>query len=148
MRILTAVMTLLATSALAQDIRDPALITKLAAGVLCAPEVTGTVPAPDTVVQAWPSAPRLISGRAAIEPSRRPATQAALAEWRKYVFFRDTAITRRMRVLLARWVAMWLGDGTISPPTEGTASAAFFSRLSSAWTSRLRLPSTGGSEGS
>jgi Domain of unknown function (DUF3859) len=49
MRILTAVMTLLATSALAQDIRDPALITKLAAGVLCAPEVTGTVPAPDTV---------------------------------------------------------------------------------------------------
>jgi alkylhydroperoxidase family enzyme len=85
-------------------------------------EVKLAVPAPDTVVQAWPSAPRLISGRAAIDPSRRPATQAALAEWRKYVFFRDAPITRRMRVLLARWVAMWLGDGTISPPTDLTVN--------------------------
>ena len=71
---------------------------------------------------AWPSAPQLIVGRSAIELSRRPTTHAALNEWRKYIFHRDTPITRRQRVLLARWVAMWLGDGSISPPTDLTVN--------------------------
>ncbi len=77
-------------------------------------------PAVDLSVPAWPSAPELVVGRPAIELSRRPATHAALAEWRNYIFFRDTPITRRQRVLLARWVAMWLGDGGISPPSDLT----------------------------
>lgn len=85
-------------------------------------QVKLAVPAPDPVAQAWESAPRVISGRPAIDPARRPATHAALAEWRNYVFFRDTPITKRMRVLLARWVATWLGDGTISSPTDLTVN--------------------------
>lgn len=80
------------------------------------------VPTTDIIVQAWPSAPRVLSGRPAIDPARRPATQTALGDWRNYVFFRDTPITRRMRVLLARWVATWLGDGTISSPTDLTVN--------------------------
>ena len=78
------------------------------------------VPATDPNVPAWPTASELVNGRPAIELSRRPATHAALAEWRKYIFHRDTPITRRQRVLLARWVATWLGDGSISPPTDLT----------------------------
>lgn len=85
-------------------------------------EVALAAPAPDPDLPAWPSAPELVNGRPAIELSRRPATHAALAEWRKYIFHRDTPITRRQRVLLARWVATWLGDGTISPPTDLTVN--------------------------
>lgn len=83
-------------------------------------EVALAVPATDATVPALPSATELVHGRPAIELSRRPATHAALAEWRKYIFHRDAPITRRQRVLLARWVAMWLGDGSISPPTDLT----------------------------
>lgn len=83
-------------------------------------QVKLAVPPTDTVAQAWESAPSVLSGRPAIDPARRPTTQAALAEWRNYIFFRDKPITKRMRVLLARWVATWLGDGTISSPTDLT----------------------------
>ncbi len=83
--------------------------------VLAAPPVDPSAPA-------LRSAPQLVVGRPAIEMTRRPATHAALAEWRKYIFHRDTPITRRQRVLLARWVATWLGDGGISPPTDLTVN--------------------------
>jgi uncharacterized peroxidase-related enzyme len=79
-------------------------------------------PPPDPAVPALPTAPELVNGRPAIELSRRPATHAALAQWRRYIFHRDTPITRRQRVLLARWVATWLGDGSISPPTDLTVN--------------------------
>lgn len=86
-------------------------------------EVTLAVPATDPAVPPWPAAPAPITtGRPAIDLARRPATQAALAEWRKYIFYRDTPITRRQRTLLARWVAAWLGDGGISPPNDLTAN--------------------------
>jgi len=76
----------------------------------------------DTAAQVFSSAPKLVVGRPAIDPSRRPVTQAALAEWRTYAFYRDTPISRRTRTLVARWVAMWLGDGGISPPTDLTGN--------------------------
>jgi alkylhydroperoxidase family enzyme len=80
-------------------------------------------PPTDPAVPAWQAAPEPIVGRPIIEPARRPATYAALAEWRKYIFHRDAPISRRQRTLLARWVAAWLGDGGISPPTDLTANA-------------------------
>lgn len=82
------------------------------------------IPAPpvDPAAQVWQSAPKLLSGRAAIDLARRPATQAALAEWKSYIFLRDEPLSRRSRTLLARWVAAFLGDGTISPPTDLTAN--------------------------
>jgi alkylhydroperoxidase family enzyme len=79
-------------------------------------------PKPDASCPPWPTAPELVAGRPAIDIARRPATAAALAEWRSYVFYRDTQVTRRQRTLIARWVASWLGDGGISPPTDLTVN--------------------------
>lgn len=67
-------------------------------------------------------APAPIAGRPAIDLARRPATATALSDWRSYAFHRDAPLSRRQRVLIARWVAMWLGDGGISPPGELTAN--------------------------
>lgn len=79
-------------------------------------------PANDPSVEPWPTAPETLVGRPAVELARRPQTAAALAEWRSYVFYRDTPLTRRQRTLIARWVAVWLGDGGISPPTDLTVN--------------------------
>jgi hypothetical protein len=49
MRALLALLLLLPLPAFAQDILDRSLIRGLVAGILCAPEVIGTTPAPDTV---------------------------------------------------------------------------------------------------
>jgi uncharacterized protein YciW len=80
------------------------------------------VPPPDREVAPWPSAPKLLARRPAIDLGRRPLTQTSLTEWKSYIFYRDTPLTRRQRTLLARWVATWLGDGGISPPTDLTAN--------------------------
>jgi alkylhydroperoxidase family enzyme len=79
-------------------------------------------PAIDPSVPPWPAAPKPMTQRSAIDLARRPATAAALSEWRNYVFHRDEPITRRQRTLIARWVATWLGDGGISPPTDLTVN--------------------------
>ena len=71
---------------------------------------------------AWPTATRTVVGRPAIDLARRPATANGLAEWRKYIFYKDAPLTRRQRTLLARWVATWLGDGSISSPVDLTAN--------------------------
>jgi hypothetical protein len=84
--------------------------------------VTLPVPKPDPAAQVWQSAPKLLTARPAIDPARRPATHAALAEWKSYIFMRDEPLSRRSRTLLARWVATFLGDGTISPPTDLTVN--------------------------
>jgi alkylhydroperoxidase family enzyme len=71
----------------------------------------------------WQTAPQLVVGRAAIDLARRPATANAFNEWKHYSFYsRDAPLTRRQRTLIARWVATWLGDGGISPPTDLTAN--------------------------
>ena len=93
-----------------------------ATGVVLDYQVKLDVPAVDSSVDPWPTAPELVAGRPAIELARRPATAAALAEWRKYIFYGDTPITRRQRTLIARWVAVWLGDGSISPPDDMTVN--------------------------
>ena len=80
------------------------------------------VPPINLAAQVWPSAPKLLTGKPAIDPARRPTTQTALSDWKSYIFHRDAPIARRARTLLARWVAMWLGDGGISPPTDLTAN--------------------------
>lgn len=85
-------------------------------------QTTLEVPRADAAHQVLESAPKLVVGRRAIDPARRPATQAALAEWKTYVFHRDAPLSRRARTLLARWVATWLGDGTISSPTDLTVN--------------------------
>lgn len=77
---------------------------------------------PDPSIDALPPAPVARSGRPAIDLIRRPATAAALAEWKRFIFQRDAPLTRRQRTLLARWVAAWLGDGGISSPKELTAN--------------------------
>ena len=77
-------------------------------------------PAPDASVPALPPAPASRVGRPAIDVALRPATQRALAEWRDYAFKRDTPLTRRQRTFVARWVARWVGDGSISPPDDLT----------------------------
>jgi alkylhydroperoxidase family enzyme len=80
------------------------------------------VPAIDPSCPPWPTASELVAGRPAIEISRRPTTATALSEWRNYIFHRDAPVTRRQRTLIARWVATWLGDGSISPPTDLTVN--------------------------
>lgn len=91
-----------------------------ATGVELDYEVKLKPPAIDHSAPPWPTAPKEITARTAIDLARRPTTAAALTEWRNYVFNRDAPISRRQRTLIARWVATWLGDGTISPPTDLT----------------------------
>jgi alkylhydroperoxidase family enzyme len=93
-----------------------------ATGVALDYDVKLQPPAIDPSAPPWPSAPKPMTHRSAIDLARRPATAAALIEWRNYVFHRDEPITRRQRTLLARWVAAWLGDGGISPPADMTAN--------------------------
>jgi alkylhydroperoxidase family enzyme len=68
------------------------------------------------------AAPRPLAGRPALDIAKRPATATALAAWRTYIVQKDAPLTRRQRVLIARWVATWLGDGGISPPDDLTAN--------------------------
>lgn len=91
-----------------------------ATGVVLDYDVKLTPPAIDASIPPWPAAPKEVTHRAAIDLARRPATAAALTEWRNYVFHRDSPLSRRQRTLIARWVATWLGDGTISPPADLT----------------------------
>jgi len=76
----------------------------------------------DPTTPAMLPAPEIIAGRQAIELTKRPATANALAEWRTYMVQKDAPISRRQRTLIARWVANWLGDGGISPPSDLTAN--------------------------
>jgi hypothetical protein len=81
------------------------------------------VPPADPAVARWPAAPEALVGRPAIDIARRPATANAFTEWRHYIFYsHDAPLTRRQRTLIARWVAAWLGDGGISPPTDLTTN--------------------------
>jgi alkylhydroperoxidase family enzyme len=81
------------------------------------------VPRADPTVPPWPMAPSLVANRPAIDLARRPETAHAFTTWRHYAFYaRDTPLTRRQRTLIARWVATWLGDGGVSPPTDLTAN--------------------------
>jgi len=80
------------------------------------------VPSADPRVPALTTAPLVVTGRLAIDPARRPATVAALAAWRTYMFDRDAPLSRRQRTVLARWVSLFLGDGTISSPDDLTAN--------------------------
>jgi uncharacterized peroxidase-related enzyme len=66
------------------------------------------------------AAPVAIIGRPAIDPTRRPAAVAAFAAWRSYMYERDEPLSRRQRTVIARWVAHWLGDASISPPDDLT----------------------------
>lgn len=93
-----------------------------ATGVALDYDVKLKPPAIDPSVPPWPSAPNPVTHRNAIDLARRPATAAALSEWRNYVFHRDSPLTLRQRTLIARWVATWLGDGTISPPADLTVN--------------------------
>lgn len=82
-----------------------------------------TLPAhADPSVAPWPEAPRLVTGRAALDIAGRPTTASALTEWRTYMFHRDAPLTRRQRTVIARHVAAWLGDGGISPPDDLTVN--------------------------
>jgi AhpD family alkylhydroperoxidase len=65
-------------------------------------------------------APVALAGRPVIDPARAPAATAAFAAWRSYMYDRDAPLGRRQRTVIARWVASWLGDGSISPPEDLT----------------------------
>ncbi len=80
------------------------------------------VPAADPSVPPLAPSPIAVTGRPAIDPARRPATMAALAAWRTYMFDRDAPLTRRQRTVIARWVSHYLGDGGISSPDDLTAN--------------------------
>lgn len=77
-------------------------------------------PHADPASPALAPAPVPIIGRAAIDPTRRPAAMAAFAAWRSYMYERDAPLSRRQRTVIARWVAHWLGDASISPPDDLT----------------------------
>lgn len=76
----------------------------------------------DPTTPPWPEASELVTGRAAIDLTSRPATATALTEWKTYMFHRDAPLTRRQRTLIVRYVAAWLGDGGISSPADLTAN--------------------------
>lgn len=80
------------------------------------------VPHADPATPPLAPAPVAITGRPTIELQRRPATAAALAAWRTYTFDRDAPLGRRQRTVIARWVALWLGDGGISAPDDLTVN--------------------------
>ena len=77
-------------------------------------------PATDPSVPALAPSTVVVTGRPALELERRPTTAAALSAWRSYMFDRDQPLTRRSRTVIARWVALWLGDGGISAPSDLT----------------------------
>jgi alkylhydroperoxidase family enzyme len=79
-------------------------------------------PETDPTVPALPAATNAVVGKHLIDVAKRPATAAALADWRTYIFTRDAPLTRRQRTLIARWVALWLGDGGISTPNDLTVN--------------------------
>jgi len=79
-------------------------------------------PATDPSVPAMLPSTIAVTNKAAIEMSRRPATAAAMIAWRTYMFDRDAPLTRRSRTVIARWVALWLGDGGISAPADLTVN--------------------------
>lgn len=79
-------------------------------------------PAIDPTTPPWPVAPTLVCGKLALDLGQRPATSTALAAWRAHAFERDAPLTRRQRHVIARWVALWLGDGGISRPDDLTAN--------------------------
>ncbi len=79
-------------------------------------------PATDPSVPALAPSTVAVTGRPALELARRPATAAALSAWRSYTFDRDAPLTRRSRTVIARWVALWLGDGGISAPADLTVN--------------------------
>jgi hypothetical protein len=79
-------------------------------------------PAADSTVDAMAPSTIAVTGRAALELTRRPATSAAMIAWRSYMFDRDAPLTRRSRTVIARWVALWLGDGGISAPADLTVN--------------------------
>ncbi|MBV8760949.1 MAG: hypothetical protein JO257_26885 [Deltaproteobacteria bacterium] len=85
-------------------------------------EVRHTPAHADPSTPPWPEAAKLVTGRAAIDIASRPATAAALTEWKTYMFHRDAPLTRRQRTLIVRHVASWLGDGGISSPADLTAN--------------------------
>ncbi len=85
-------------------------------------KVTRMPPATDPTVAAMAPSTIAVTGRPAIELTRRPATSAALTAWRSYMFDRDAPLTRRSRTVIARWVALWLGDGGISAPADLTVN--------------------------
>jgi alkylhydroperoxidase family enzyme len=85
-------------------------------------QVRDVPPSTDPSTPALAAAPAPIVGKRAIEISKRPASAAALSDWRGYVFTRNAPLTLRQRTLIARWVAFWLGDGGISIPTDLTVN--------------------------
>lgn len=68
------------------------------------------------------TAPIAISNRPVLELSRRPATESLMTAWRTYITTRDAPLHRRQRTVIARWVALWLGDGGISSPVDLTVN--------------------------
>lgn len=76
----------------------------------------------DRALPAMATAPRARVGRPALDLAARPETAKALAAWRTYAFERDAPLSRRHRTLIVRWVAHWLGDGSISSPDDLTAN--------------------------
>ena len=83
-------------------------------------DVSRMPPPADPTSPALSPSPIAITARAAIDVAKRPATAAAFAAWRTYVFDRDAPLARRQRTVIARWVALWLGDGGISDPADLT----------------------------
>ncbi len=82
-----------------------------------------TVPAdPRADEPAFEASPIEITARPVLELARRPSTLAALTRWRAHAFERDAPLTRRQRTVISRWVARWLGDGSISSPTDLTVN--------------------------
>lgn len=86
-------------------------------------EVQLQPPATDPTAPPMAPAPApVVTSRPAIDLNRRPATATALAAWRSYIIDRDAPLARRQRTVIARWVALWLGDGGISAPDDLTVN--------------------------
>ena len=83
-------------------------------------EVRHTPPRPNRDKPPFATAPKLVTGRTELTIAQRPNTAQALTQWRLYAFDRDAPLARRQRTVIARWVAEWLGDGTISSPADLT----------------------------
>jgi alkylhydroperoxidase family enzyme len=74
--------------------------------------VERVAPAAEPATPPYAAAPAALRGTATATLAARPATAAALDDWRRYVMDRNAPLPHASRLAIARWVAALLGDGS------------------------------------
>jgi len=87
-------------------------------------DVVHVPPHADPTTPALARAPAPIASAPALDLATRPATAAALAEWRACVLDRDAPLSRAERLAITGRVADWLGDAADAEPADAPLDPA------------------------